>query len=147
MPSVGNHSIVLNGSFQQRDTASIVFSNRFANARGFQDYNLSRMWKLGANYHFPIVYPDLGTANILYVQRVRGNLFYDFARAYSNDKLRSRDFKSVGGEMYFDTKWWNQLPVTFGFRISHLLTQGLLAGDNKGSTYFEFILPVNLIPN
>jgi hypothetical protein len=147
LPWFGNHSIVINGSFQQRDTNSIVFSNRFANARGYQDYNLARMWKLGANYHFPIVYPDFGFANIVYLQRVRGNAFYDFARGYSNDKSRSRDFTSVGGEVYFDTKWWNQQPITVGFRVSRLLTNGLLRGDEKGTTFFEFILPVSLIPN
>jgi hypothetical protein len=146
LPSLGNHSIVINGSIQQRDTNSIVFGNRFANARGYQDYSLSRIWKVGANYHFPILYPDLGFASIIYFQRIRGNLFYDFARGYSNNKLISRDFKSIGGEMFFDTKWWNQLPVTVGIRVSHLLTQGL-GGDRKGSTYFEFILPLSLIPD
>jgi hypothetical protein len=146
LPSLGNHSIVINGSIQQRDTNSIVFGNRFANARGYQDYSLSRIWKVGANYHFPILYPDLGFASLIYFQRIRGNLFYDFARGYSNNKLISRDFKSIGGEMFFDTKWWNQLPVTVGIRVSHLLTQGL-GGDRKGSTYFEFILPLSLIPD
>lgn len=146
LPWFGNHSIVLNGSFQQRDTLSAVFSNRFANARGFQDYNLSRLWKVGANYHFPLLYPDFGFANIVYLQRIRANGFYDFARGYSNSKRVTRDFISAGGEIFFDTKWWNQLPVTVGFRVSRLLTNGL-GSDRKGDTYFEFILPVSLIPD
>jgi hypothetical protein len=145
LPSFGNHSIVLNGAFQQTDTNNIVFSNRFPGARGYDDYYFSRMWKIAGNYHFPILYPDLGLANIVFVQRLRGNIFYDMARVYSNSKSRSADLRSVGGELYFDTKWWNQLPVSFGFRVSHLLDDGFYPRDKKGNNWFEFILPVNLL--
>ena len=147
LPSFGNHSIVLAGTFQQTDTNNTVFSNRFANSRGYTDFYFSRMWKLGANYHFPIFYPDFGLGSIVYFQRLRGNAFYDYTRVYSRNKTQSRNLRSVGGELYFDTKWWNQLPVSFGFRVSHLLDNGFAAGDRKGTNFFEFIVPVNLIPN
>ena len=45
-------------------------------------------------------------------------------------------------EIYFDTNWWNELPLNFGFRYSHLLDRDLYGGP--GSERFEFILPVNL---
>ena len=145
LPSFGNHSIVLNGSFQQTDTNNLVFSNHFPGARGYDDYYFSRMWKLAGNYHFPILYPDFGLASIVFIQRLRGNIFYDMARVYSNSKTKSADLRSVGGELYFDTKWWNQLPVSFGFRVSHLLDDGFYPRDKKGNNWFEFILPVNLL--
>jgi hypothetical protein len=47
-------------------------------------------------------------------------------------------------EFFADTKWWNQYPLTFGVRISRLLDDDLLTG--KQGTYFEFILPVSIIP-
>lgn len=147
LPSIANHSIVLQGSWQETDTSNVLFSNRFANSRGYEDYYFSRMWRLGANYHFPIVYPDLGFASIVYFQRVRGNLFYDFTRVYSRDKNNSADLRSVGGELFFDTKWWNQLPVSFGLRLSYLLDDGFSNLDRKGNTWFEFILPIDLIPD
>jgi hypothetical protein len=134
------HNIILGGSFQQRDTTNILFSNRFAGARGYNEYYLSRMWRLSANYHFPIVYPDWGFANILYFQRIRGNAFFDFARVYSKDKTVSRDLRSVGGEIYFDTKWWNEYPLTFGVRFSHLLDNELAGGTQKN--VFEILVPI-----
>jgi len=134
------HSIVLGGSFQQRDTTNIIFSNRFAGARGYNEYYLSRMWRLSANYHFPIVYPDWGFGNILYFSRIRGNAFYDFSKMYSKDKTATRDLRSVGGEIYFDTKWWNQYPLSFGFRWSYLLDNELAGPTQKN--VFEFVLPV-----
>lgn len=139
------HSLVLTGAFQQRDTLNqLVFSNLFPYSRGYNEFYFSRMWKASANYHFPILYPDWGFGNILYLSRVRGDLFYDFTKVFSNDKALTRDQRSVGGEIFVDTKWWNQYPLTFGFRVSHLLDDDF-ATHAKG-TVFEFILPVSIIP-
>ena len=141
---LSTHSVVLNAAFQQRDTFRILFSNRFPYSRGYNETHLSRMWKLGANYHFPLWIPDWGFANILYIQRIRANAFYDLTRVYSRNKLVTADQRSAGGEIYFDTNWWNQYPLTFGFRISTRLDDDLVTGQ-KG-TYYEFILPVSIIP-
>ena len=142
------HSIVLSGAFQQRDTVRALFGSGFPNARGHSDYYRtnagSRMWRVAANYHFPLFYPDWGFGNILYLQRFRSNLFYDFQRLYSNSKTETVDLRSTGVEFYADTKWWNQYPLTFGFRISYLLDKDQFDGS-KG-TIFEFILPVSIIP-
>jgi hypothetical protein len=134
------HSVVLNGSFQQRDTTNIIFSNSFANARGYDDYYLSRMWRASVNYHFPIVYPDWGFGNILYFQRIRGNAFYDFEKVYSKNKTTTEDLRSVGGEIYLDTKWWNEYPLTFGFRYSYLLDSELTGSNQK--SVFEILIPI-----
>src|SRR5690606_3022174 len=49
-----NHSIVLQGSYQGRDTLQQYnFSNIFSMSRGYSDINFPRMWRAGVNYHFP----------------------------------------------------------------------------------------------
>jgi hypothetical protein len=142
---LSTHNLVLTGSFQQRDTlGQVSFSNRFAYSRGYGGRYFSRMWRLSANYHLPLLYPDWGFGNILYLQRIRANAFYDFTKVYSRDKTVTRDQRSVGGEIFIDTKWWNQYPLTFGFRVSQLLDPDQLNGL-KG-TVFEFVLPVSIIP-
>jgi hypothetical protein len=140
-----NHSIVLQGSIQETDTSNVIFSNRFANSRGYSDYYFSRMWKAGANYHFPLIYPDRGFGNLVYLLRLRGNLFYDFTRVYSNSKTTSLDLRSVGSELFFDTRWWNALPLTLGVRYSHLLDGDLVGARNRNR--FEIIIPIDLIPD
>jgi hypothetical protein len=141
---LATHSLVLNGSVQERDTSRALFSDLFADARGFSSYYYtnagSKMWRLSANYHLPLLLPDWGFGNIVYFHRIRANLFYDFQRVFSDNKKITADLSSTGFEMYFDTNWWNQYPLTFGFRISHLLDADLLT-RTKG-TYFEFIVPV-----
>lgn len=152
LPSVKNHSIVLTGAYQRVDTMSFIFSNRFSMSRGYDNYYYRTMWRLSGNYHFPIIYPDLGFGNLIFVQRVRGNIFYDYSKVYSgffhSTAVPVRNLRSTGIEIYFDTKVWNELPVSFGLRVSHLLDDGRnLPRDARGSNWFEFILPVNLIPD
>ncbi len=142
---LSNHNLIFNGSFQQRDTLNqLSFSNRFAYSRGYDGRYFSRMWKVSANYHLPLFNPDWGFGNILYLQRVRANLFYDFTKVYSLDKTQNRDQRSYGAELFVDTRWWNQYPLSFGFRVSHLLDRDQF--DGLKGTVFEFILPVNIIP-
>lgn len=146
LPSIANHSLVLSGSYQDTDS-NTVFSNRFSMSRGYSDLYFARMWRVSGNYHFPIAYPDFGVAGIVYLQRLRANLFYDFTKVYRRDKTPWQNLRSAGAELFFDTKWWNELPVSFGIRISHLLDEGFTYSDKKGSNWVEFILPLNLIPD
>lgn len=141
------HSIVLQGAAHRRDTLrQVIFSNSFPFSRGYAVANFHRMWKVGGNYHLPLVYPDWGFAGIIYFRRIRANLFYDFTRIHEYNTARnlvSLDFRSYGTEIFFDTRWWNQLPVSFGFRYSRLLDRDIVEG--RGPNQFEFILPVNLL--
>lgn len=140
-----SHNLVFTGSFQQRDTLSqVVFADRFAYSRGYTGRYFSRMWRLSANYHLPVIYPDWGFGNILYLQRVRLNAFYDFSKVYSKDKTQFRDQRSAGGELFVDTKWWNQYPLSFGFRVSYLMDPDQF--DGRKGTRFELVLPVNILP-
>lgn len=139
-----NHSLVLTGAFQETDTVDVLFGNRFSYSRGYNSLYFARAWRLSGNYHFPIWHTDFGFANILYLQRIRGNAFYDFTKVYSRNKTQTRDQRSVGGEIFLDTKWWNQYELTFGFRVSRLLDNDFITGGKR--TFFEFILPVSIIP-
>ena len=142
-----NHSLVINAAYQKRDTLSDLFSKNFSYSRGYEALSTRRMYKLGVNYHFPLFYPDWGFANILFFQRIRANAFYDYtnARARVNGILTEIKNRSTGAEIYFDTKVWNALPVSFGVRFSHLLDTDLLNPLVKNK--WEIIVPIGLIPN
>jgi hypothetical protein len=138
-----NHSLVVSAAYQQRDTLQqYLFSNNFPFSRGYMAIDFPRMWKLGANYHLPIAYPEWGFGNIVYFSRIRINAFYDYTVGKSLRTGTEYVFASTGTELYFDTRWWNQQSVTFGIRYSHLLNN-----EFRGVTQpnvWEFILPVNL---
>lgn len=142
-----NHSLVINAAWQKRDTLPDLFSKNFSYSRGYEALSTRRMYKLGINYHFPVVYPDWGFANILFLQRIRSNTFYDHtnAKARVNGILTEIKSRSTGAELYFDTKIWNALPVSFGIRFSHLLDTDLLNPQVRNR--WEIIIPIGLIPN
>jgi hypothetical protein len=99
------------------------------------------MWKLGINYHFPLLYPDWGIVNIVYFLRIRANIFYDFTNIKSLRTGNSYHLISYGTEIYFDTRWWNQQPITLGIRYSRLQDYKL-AGLQANQ--WEVVLPVLL---
>lgn len=136
------HALVLTGSLQQVDTGNVLFSNRFLLARGYPDYYYARMWNAGVNYHMPLLYPDWGFANLFYLMRLRSNFFFDYSQVRSKTN-KTAALCSTGAELYFDTKWWNQLPVTFGVRYSYLLDKAFAPSSRH---VFEFVVPVDLIP-
>jgi hypothetical protein len=138
-----NHHIVLTGSFQSRDTLrQYIFSNNFPFARGYAVPDFPRMSRISANYHFPILYPDRGFANIFYLLRVRSNVYYDHAQTQSLRTGTTFSFRSAGAEIYFDSKWWNQVEVSFGFRYARLLDQDI---EGRPANRWEFIVPLNLL--
>ena len=140
------HSLVLGAAFQQRDSLhNARFTNSFPFSRGYTAENFYRMWKLSANYNFPLLYPDWGIGNIVYFQRIRTNCYYDYTKVldfYTNGNKYNGLFRSYGTEVFFDTKWWNQLPVSFGIRYSRLTDPDF---EGRGPNQWEFILPLNLL--
>ncbi|MEO6328461.1 MAG: hypothetical protein ABIO55_05995 [Ginsengibacter sp.] len=142
-----NQSIVLNGAFLQKNRSNqLNFSSNFPFSRGYNAENLYRMVKWGTDYHLPLIYPDRGIADIVYLLRMRANLFYDQTHVndfFNNGTSFTGDFRSTGVEVYFDTKWWNELPLTFGVRYSRLLDDDLFV--QPGKNRWEVILPVNLL--
>ena len=142
-----NHSLVINGAYQKRDSLQDLFSNNFSYSRGYQGLSTRQMYKVGINYHFPLVYPDFGLGNIIFLQRIRANTFFDYtsATARLNGTLTNIINRSTGTEIYFDTKIWNELPATIGVRFSHLLDTDFRNPGVKNR--WEIIIPINLIPN
>ncbi|KYP14009.1 hypothetical protein [Flavihumibacter sp. CACIAM 22H1] len=150
LPGVSiNHSLVLGAAFGGRDSLpGFRFSNNFPFARGFETVNTYRMQRIGLTYHLPLAYPDIGLGNIIYLLRIRAAGFFDWGQAKEQRIFKTTrwvDFRSTGLELNFDTRWWNQLPVSFGIRYAYLLDPDRMGGI--GSHRWQFILPVNLIPS
>ena len=141
-----NHSFVVSTSLQKRDSLPDLFSKTFSYSRGYEALSTRQMYKVGFNYHLPLMYPDWGVANAIFIQRIRSNTFYDhtIARARLNNVLTDIKSRSAGAEIYFDTKIWNALPVSVGLRYVRLLDKDLFNPSVKNR--WEIIIPIGLIP-
>ena len=130
------HSFIINSAYQLREKEYLYnYDNNFSFSRGYNKYDYPRMWKLGANYHFPVAYPDWGFGNIVYCLRIRANVFFDYTGVKNFFNKNIYNFNSTGAELFFDTRWWNEQPVSFGIRYSNLL-------NLKNSSHIDFVVPV-----
>jgi hypothetical protein len=140
-----NHHLVTFFSFQGRDTLrGDLFSNNLAFSRGYNAVNFPQAFRWSANYHFPLCYPDFGVGNLLYLMRLRANLFYDYTELKSLRTGRRFPLRSAGAEMFVDTRFWNQFPLSFGIRYSRLLDRDLIE-RNLDPNQFEIIIPMNIL--
>ena len=139
-----NHNLLLSGSLYARDTLrGNKFTNNLAFARGYNALNFPRAWRLSVNYHFPIAYPEFGIGNMIYILRIRANSFFDYTKGRSLRTGNTFPFKTVGTEIFFDTKIWNWVDASFGFRYSRLLDIDRI-DPRRNANQFEIVLPVDL---
>ncbi len=121
-----HHSFWTFGGYQYRQIEqridNYVFRNRTPSPRGHDIPRVQDYFILSGNYTFPLLYPDLPLGPVLNIQRVRGNVFFDYARAESNLFNFSQDFTSVGGELRFDVNVLRLLQqFNFGVRYSYAI--------------------------
>ena len=96
---LNHHSIQLTIGYQQQDRLRWLFSSKLAFPRGCITSETYKLISFKSDYTFPIAYPDLAIGPLLYLKRIRGNLFYDVAlnsfkqeNHWVNQKLSSRGF-------------------------------------------------------
>jgi hypothetical protein len=138
-----NHNLIINLAHQQNDDEEVIgYTNDFPFSRGYVAENLHSMDKAGADYHFPLIYPDAGVANTIYFLRVRADAFFDYTRGYDNftDGSPYKNFRSTGLTVFFDTQWFNQVPISFGIRYDYLLDPDIFGGT--GRSRIELVLPI-----
>ena len=142
-----NHNIAVQPALQienaqndYRFTDSFIYSRGYS--RPFYDY----IYKVGTNYHLPLVYPDWGFLGILYFYRVRANVFFDYSRAhFSNESTNTESiqlYNSAGSELIFDTRIFNVLSISFGVRYSYLLNEDPNPRLRNKKHSYEFFIPL-----
>jgi hypothetical protein len=140
-----NHNLVFQGSFQQEDHQNFPrFGDNFFYARGYNRPIYDMIYKVGTNYHFPVIYPDWGFWGMIYLYRLRANVFFDYSRAHLKISESNFDsiqlYNSTGVEFIIDTRVLNLYDFTFGFRYSVLLNEDFVDPNIKHA--LEFFIPV-----
>ncbi len=124
-----HHGLWGQASFQRRlsttdsDKAGDVyfFRNTVPIPRGQSLARFQNLYTASVNYTFPLWYPDIAVGPLLNVQRLRVNLFTDYAVGqHSYFRGVDNTYLSVGGELVFDFNIMRFLPrFDLGVRYSH----------------------------
>ncbi len=110
-----HHSLRLNTAYEYQNPAEdpeqgYVFPSRMLYFRGYKSVFYNEFRKLSIDYSMPLLCPDFGIGSLLYLKRIRTNLFADIGSGISNENKTS--FFSYGADLIFDINVF-RLPLDF----------------------------------
>ena len=123
---IRNQGLRLRGEWQNQDVASYYFQNHLSLPRGYTQRTFIDISRYSADYAFPIVYPDLSLGSLLYLKRIRGNLYVDYMEGVESYITETRTTRpehllSQGVELLADYHLFRFIvEFTSGARISYL---------------------------
>lgn len=79
-----SHGLKITAQHEEKEFRKLLTGNRITLPRGYLNVIPEKASALSADYTFPLLYPDLGIGQLIYIQRLRGELFYDYALAEEN---------------------------------------------------------------
>ena len=125
-PGIGkNHSISIAATYKKEPHTNIYYYvDELEHARGFVPVYYDEESVVRTNYQLPLVYPDAGFAGIIYLQRIRLNLFMDYGRMKNKNTSILNPVlteQSTGAECLFDVNIFNVLPLSLGVRYAAIL--------------------------
>ncbi|MCZ2482441.1 hypothetical protein G9H64_05690 [Aquirufa nivalisilvae] len=96
-----HHGISLRGAYQQQSNGNYTFASTLALPRGYTTVLYNRLYSFSADYKFPIANTDFNVGRLLYVKRLKGNLFFDASQGENilKDGTTSTTFQSFGVDL------------------------------------------------
>jgi len=131
-----HHGVKLTANFEKKTSYKegvYYFPSVVSFPRGYDEGYSEKIFKTTIDYVFPICYPDINIPYILFIKRIRADLFFDYAvidRGFSNAVL-----KTTGAELIFDFNIlrFNLLTFDAGIRVVYLFP------ENKFVNEFTFL--------
>ena len=143
-----NHGFMTRLCYQNQEVDRYYYSNAFILPRGYNYSYRSNYYKAVFNdYSLPIAYPDFNLSWLVYLKRIRLNLFADFAENTSMYYVKDKSNKIIGKiypETYYSSTGMDLLfdlnllrstfPITAGARVSY---------NNDGTTTWNSVFSIN----
>ena len=124
-----HHSLQLEGGYEwQEPSATAAHPYRFASEQTFvrgYDYRFHRRFYQGtANYALPLFYPDWNLGALVYLQRVKVKLFYDYGRG--EDASRPpKIYQTAGAELTANFHPFSlPIPLDMGLGYAYRFAEG-----------------------
>ena len=135
-----NHSLLFTTSYQ-RELAKNKYQlpDNFGYPRGYDAPLSDEVYKLGVDYMFPLAYPDFGILGIVYLRRLRMNLFYDVGKFRYYETNLTDNYQSIGSDLYFDITSFNLIPSSFIIRYSYRLTENIFESTGGEFRFFTVL--------
>jgi hypothetical protein len=132
---ITNHSLAARAGWENQAPArKLIYRNSIPWPRGMRDELIAeKLFSFSADYTMPLLYPDLSAGSLLYLKRIRGTLFWDYARGekindYSNRSFNpgTAEYSSYGSELMADL-----YLMRFPFEMSAGVRGGYIPGEKR----------------
>jgi hypothetical protein len=143
LPGIGDHHhLLLKAGWQKQDPGLYYLSiNRLVFPRGYASEISAEIRTFSVDYALPLLYPDWAVEPVIYLKRIRADVFYD--RSYGKDILEGEDkrytgtYESTGAELMADFHAGRIIfPLAAGVRTGYLL--------NTGKLFTEFLFRIQM---
>jgi hypothetical protein len=135
-----NNGIKIRLEEEKQYPGEYLYGNFSTLPRGYTNIISTNIQFLSADYVFPLAYPDFNIASLLYLKRIRGGLFYDYATGPGNQQYKPTGSGLV--PMYSTTtqksleSYGVQILADFHlFRIPFLISGGFQAAWQNINQY------------
>ena len=113
-----HHGIRIDVNRQVKSPGDYTYSNQIAMPRGYLSVNKNALTCFALNYKFPFAYPDIALGPIVYLKRLKANLFYDGGEGVTNGE--SLKLQSTGVEITSDLHVLRFIfPLDIGIRFGY----------------------------
>ena len=132
-----HHGTWIYGGFQKRDDSDKLtysFANIISYPRGYVSVKDDDLLVMSLNYKLPLWYPDFSFGSVIYLKRLKINLYYDWANGKNPGYIN--EYQSLGGELTADFHFLRfVMPIEMGIRSIYHPTDGSWA--------FEFLYSIS----
>jgi len=133
-----NHSLMLRLGYQYQsvDDKVLYLPKRIMDKpRGYDYiYQTRQHLALKADYAFTIACPDWSLGSLIYMRRIRSNLFYDWSRNQAKKDAGWTTQSSAGLDLIFD---WNVIRMSYPLSAGVRLTQPIDYGNFQAEFLFS----------
>jgi hypothetical protein len=135
---IRNHSLMLRFGYQYQhmnDKLLYLPKRIMDTPRGYDYlYQTRQHLALKADYAFTIACPDWNLGGVIYLRRVRSNLFYDWTRNQAKKDAGWTTQSSAGLDLIFD---WNLIRMSYPLSAGVRLTQPIDYGNFRTGILFS----------
>lgn len=124
---IPHQTVRLRYSAQTQNPENYFLQNSIPMPRGKRDIYGIQMKLISADYTFPLAYTDLSLGSVIYIKRVRGNVWVDHFRGRDiylrepTPSVEDLNYSSLGADLLMDFHLFRFfLPFSVGLRVSYL---------------------------
>ena len=130
-----SHSGLLRLSHRAESTQrQYQFTDRFFYARGYTSFLSDASTTVSVDYRFPLLYPDVGVAGIVYCRRLRAGVWGDLTdfRYDPPYGIGKRRVRSAGVDLTADLTLFNAQSLPIGVRFAYRFDDFFLEDNRRG---------------